>query len=287
MNRFVGLTQRLVMGTFLFGIAGTCCARADDLVVPCARDNTLFESGNDFSNGQGDGIYSGLTLRAGIRRGLIRFDLAAIPIGSTVTGVSLQLTLVQTSGPDGPATLHRVLADWGEGTSASAGGFGAAATPGDATWSARFYGSSSWAAPGGDFAILPSATTAIIAANSTQTFSSTPELVADVQGWVDSPTENYGWALLGDELTPQSARRFASREYFEPVQGPHLLVSYVPPTPACPADFNQSGSLTVQDIFDFLAAYFGGESGADFNGAGGITVQDIFDYLAAYFAGCA
>ena len=27
-------------------------------------------------------------------------------------------------------------------------------------------------------------------------------------------------------------------------------------TPCCPADFNQFGGVTVQDIFDFLAAYF-------------------------------
>ncbi len=31
-----------------------------------------------------------------------------------------------------------------------------------------------------------------------------------------------------------------------------------PPPPACPADFNNSGSVSVQDIFDFLAAYFAG-----------------------------
>ncbi len=54
----------------------------------------------------------------------------------------------------------------------------------------------------------------------------------------------------------------------------------------CRADFNNAGGLTVQDIFDFLAAYFAGLPAADFNGAGGLTVQDIFDYLAAYFAGC-
>lgn len=54
----------------------------------------------------------------------------------------------------------------------------------------------------------------------------------------------------------------------------------------CPADFNGSGSVTVQDIFDFLVAYFAGLPTADFNGAGGITVQDIFDYLVAYFGGC-
>ena len=56
-------------------------------------------------------------------------------------------------------------------------------------------------------------------------------------------------------------------------------------TPPCIADFNRDGSATVQDIFDFLTAYFTGDPGADING-GGISVQDIFDFLSAYFAGC-
>jgi T5SS/PEP-CTERM-associated repeat protein len=54
----------------------------------------------------------------------------------------------------------------------------------------------------------------------------------------------------------------------------------------CPADFNDSGTVTVQDIFEFLAAYFGNDPRADFNASGAISVQDIFDFLAAYFAGC-
>jgi hypothetical protein len=58
-------------------------------------------------------------------------------------------------------------------------------------------------------------------------------------------------------------------------------------TPCCKADFNHVGGVTVQDIFDFLAAYFTSNPQADINGVGGVTVQDIFDYLAAYFAGCA
>jgi len=55
----------------------------------------------------------------------------------------------------------------------------------------------------------------------------------------------------------------------------------------CRADFNNSGALSVQDIFDFLAGYFSHDPRADFNTSGAISVQDIFDFLAAYFAGCA
>lgn len=55
----------------------------------------------------------------------------------------------------------------------------------------------------------------------------------------------------------------------------------------CPADFNCSGSRTVQDVFDFLAAWFAGLPSADFNGSGPPpTVQDIFDFLGAWFGGC-
>ena len=54
----------------------------------------------------------------------------------------------------------------------------------------------------------------------------------------------------------------------------------------CPADFNGSGATSVQDIFDFLAAYFANDPRADFNNSGTVSVQDIFDFLAAYFAGC-
>ena len=62
----------------------------------------------------------------------------------------------------------------------------------------------------------------------------------------------------------------------------------------CPADFNCSGGaggaggagITVQDIFDFLTAWFAASPSADFSGTNGITVQDIFDFLGAWFTGC-
>jgi probable HAF family extracellular repeat protein len=53
----------------------------------------------------------------------------------------------------------------------------------------------------------------------------------------------------------------------------------------CRADFNGDG-LGVDDIFDFLNAWFAGDPRTDFNGVDGVTVQDIFDFLNAWFAGC-
>ncbi len=60
----------------------------------------------------------------------------------------------------------------------------------------------------------------------------------------------------------------------------------VPGTPApCAADFDGSGALDFNDLFDFLNAWFANLPSADFNG-GGLDIQDIFDYLNAWFAGC-
>ncbi len=54
----------------------------------------------------------------------------------------------------------------------------------------------------------------------------------------------------------------------------------------CAADFNCQGGVTVQDIFDYLTAYFAASLAADFNADTTLSVQDIFDFLTAWFAGC-
>ena len=56
--------------------------------------------------------------------------------------------------------------------------------------------------------------------------------------------------------------------------------------PCCKADYNKVGGVTVQDIFDFLVAWFARDPSADTNGDGAVTPQDIFDFLAAWFNGC-
>ena len=52
----------------------------------------------------------------------------------------------------------------------------------------------------------------------------------------------------------------------------------------CPCDYDGSGSVTVQDIFSFLAAWFAKSPSADFDQSGTVTVQDIFSFLSCWFS---
>src|SRR6266545_5935335 len=138
---------------------GSAEAFAEFAVLRPAKDSTLIEdAAGSLANGSGPAIFSGRinsTTRS-IRRALLAFPIAAaVPRGSTITGVTLHLNLSATSG--GPATvgLHRILADWGEGASSSGGGGGAPSVQGDSTWIHRFYDVLFWSRPGGDFDPLP------------------------------------------------------------------------------------------------------------------------------------
>lgn len=65
---------------------------------------------------------------------------------------------------------------------------------------------------------------------------------------------------------------------------PRLIIDWQPG--ACPADFDRSGTPTLQDLFDYLGAWFADSPAADFDGLSGVTLQDLFDYLGAFFEGC-
>jgi hypothetical protein len=56
-------------------------------------------------------------------------------------------------------------------------------------------------------------------------------------------------------------------------------------TPACPCDFNGSGTLSSQDFFDFLSCFFvEGCTEADYNNSGQVNSQDFFEFLSCFFA---
>lgn len=200
------------------------------------RDNTIYEapSGAGQSNGLHPGLFAGNTSAGDARRALIRFDLSSIPAGATITSVELRLWV--TSHPLGvielhPVAVHRVTSDWGEGTSNSggAGGIGAAATSGDATWDNAIEPSTAWGTPGGDF-VAAASDTQNVGVTSTRATWSGAGLIADVQGWVDQSFANHGWILIGEEVVTRTARRFGSREHPLTTRQPVLVVGYAPPS---------------------------------------------------------
>jgi hypothetical protein len=55
-----------------------------------------------------------------------------------------------------------------------------------------------------------------------------PELVADIQSWINDPATEFGWMLRGEEGVTQSVRRIDSREVLEPALRPVLWLELVP-----------------------------------------------------------
>jgi len=193
------------------------------------KDNTLYESSDgSVSNGAGSHLFSGTNGRGEIRRALIAFDIAGnIPAGATISSVSLRLNMSRTAAGPATVSLHEVLADWGQGSSDAQGneGGGIDSASGDATWVHRFFDAESWEKPGGDFSEAASAGTTV-GGRGPYIWGPTSELVADVQSWLDNPDFNFGWALIGDENSSQTTKRFNSME--NPIQAsrPVLTVEF-------------------------------------------------------------
>ncbi len=161
-----GMSARGAMGVLCGVLLSTPTARGDMMTLDPTKDNTLYESATgSLSNGAGQHFHAGRTGPNGgavIRRALLAFDIAGnIPAGSTITNVTLTLNLSRTNDGAGPRTvsLHRALADWGEGTSDALKGESQGTTPtaGDATWIHTFFNTTFWASPGGDYLAFPSA----------------------------------------------------------------------------------------------------------------------------------
>lgn len=201
--------------------------------LPASQDNTLyFSATGSLSNGAGMRFFAGVNGFGLEQRGLIQFDVAAaVPPGATITAVDLVLTMEMTAGVPLNIDLRRVTQSWGEGASNAASGEGGGATSlaGDATWIHRFYPGSNWTSPGGDFSATPSATLSV-GSTGVYTWTSTAQMVADAQGWLDDPTSNHGWLLLSPGIISGNGKGFASRENPVATSRPRLMVTYNDPT---------------------------------------------------------
>jgi hypothetical protein len=205
-------------------VATSTTAPAAVLVIHPARDNTLFlDAGGLISSGAGPGLFAGNNALSNTRRALVFFAVSdSLEAAAIIDSVELRLNVdsAPNSTPQN-VSIHRVLASWGEGTSVSTGGSGAASTDGDATWLHTFYPGIFWATPGGDFDPSSSATT-IVGVSGWHVWKSAT-LTQDVALWLATPASNFGWLMQGPENTSSTVRRFDSRETANP---PELVIYY-------------------------------------------------------------
>ncbi len=225
-----GTLVPLMLAAMLGGIAPSL-ASATTININPSKDNTLYEFvplDGDRSNGAGTFFFAGETAEGESRRGVLTFDIAgSIPAGSTIVSVSLSMHVSRVpSSTARTVELHKLLADWGEGTSNASGqeGMGAPATTNSATWRHRFYNTIFWTTQGGDFSGTVSASQSVGAIG--QYVWTSAQMVADVQSWLDNPATNFGWLVLGDESTSATAKRFDARESTSP---PVLTIEYTEP----------------------------------------------------------
>ncbi len=273
------------------------------VALVASKDNSIFANNVDNSNGGGAGIFVGTTNSTqsnSVRRGLIEFNIAtALPTGATVTEVNLTMYLGQASVASGIRTidLHRLTADWGEGTvgsdttSIAGTGTGFPASEGDATWNQRFFQQTNWTAPGaeGDYISTISASADVgTSLDTSYTWLSTPTLVADVQGWLDQPSTNAGWILIDHvENVQQTVKGFYSGNAMEknnqngvplpPEWRPTLEITYTVSTSPT-GDYNHNGIVDAGDYVIWRKALNNpaspAGSGADGNANGVIDVGD-------------
>lgn len=301
MSKGFRMKQSMVLLCVLFFFTALF-AQQSEVTLPPTQDNTIYSENDSTSNGSGIYFFAGKTSGGATRRALVRFDLSGkIPANAIVTNAVVKLRMSRTSSESQSISLHKVLIDWGEGISDAGNqeGKGALAQTNDATWKYSKFASTQWTSKGGDFAATSSASLSVNAVGPYQ-FGSTAGLVADVQGWLQSPATNFGWLIKGNETVNGSAKRFDSRENTVEANRPALVVTYTIPTAAAknemylaefalhqnyPNPFNPSTTipftlsrssyvtLTVHDFLGRTVAQLlngvvsAGEHSVDFNGS--------------------
>lgn len=213
-------------------------AAAATLQVTPVADGTLFAPAGNVASGSGPYLFVGAIASGDARRAVLRFDLSAIPPGSTVQSASLRVVVDRAaiaSSPDDRARLHVITAPWGEGLSASSGGSGDIAKLNDVTWTQRFHLAQppqAWAQAGGDY--LSDYIAIGMPGTGAFTWPDSAALRQHIQAWVDNPAANHGWLIRDDEVSSQNAKRLISREGGP--EAPQLTVEYAMPAPPAEGD---------------------------------------------------
>src|SRR5439155_20220928 len=190
------------------GIAGTLftlCALSPNFADAAATTLAATQSAwiDASSPTQNKGTDSNLRVKASgpVKRALVKFDVSQIPACAPVVSADLQLYVTDRSSVTASRRYdaHRVDESWVEGSGSTNG----------VSWSRRD-GVLSWAAAGGTFGAIPTASTLTGTAASVVLHWN---VTADVAAWVAGTTPNHGWVIKDSQEGSGSAEfRFASDE---------------------------------------------------------------------------
>jgi len=250
---------RLVVSFFatLVSVIGHQPALAVTTNLTAAADTGLWTGAPDNNLGHNSFLPIGTSNLGLIGRGLVRFDLSAIPPNATINSATLTLQIVLNRAGASTVNVHRMMQDWIEGTGSgfvrgSPAGFGSPAMAGEPTWNRRASPGTMWGGPGGlagtDF--IAAATAMAAPASSSLAFSSAG-LTADVQLFVSNPATNFGWLFKQSVEGSGGARRIATRE--DALNAPKLLVIYTVSTPALPPTIFGEALVSNAIRFSFTA----------------------------------
>jgi autotransporter-associated beta strand protein len=202
-------------------------ASADTVTVPLrpVADSRIFDAdwGRDNNDGNGGdiGVYQARD------RSLLRFDLSALPTGSTLSAASLTLTVSGTFGgnPGGESmNIHRLTQSW---------------TEGGVTWN-HYDGTNTWASAGGDY-------DASVRATSTANPGVGGSIAWDVTGlaqeWASNTHPNHGLIVINSGST--NGLHFASKENGNGSYRPYLTATITTPTSAPAGAWTWSGGAGV------------------------------------------
>ncbi|MCP4272227.1 MAG: DNRLRE domain-containing protein [Gammaproteobacteria bacterium] len=186
------------------------------------EDTMLISGSYSTSNfGSSDNLYIG---SAGISlRSLLKWDLSAIPPGSTIISAEMSLYSYQNhSGGGITINAHRMLQPWVEGSRVNQAG--QQDNPPSATWGD--YGNGGvWDEPGAggtadrDSSILSSTTN-----SGTGWYSWS--LTSAIQHWMDGDWDNDGLILVSDNEGANNLKIFRTSEYADVSLRPKLVIEY-------------------------------------------------------------
>ena len=177
------------------------------------RDASLDDSHQSFNYGADDELWVQSSGASNDRHSLIRFDLAHIPYGASITSATLELYQNWAATPGGAVSVNRVIRDWVEGTDNGSPGNGATWNKADQT--------TNWSTSGGDFDIMTVSSTTITAAT---TGYYDWDLTALVQGWVSGSYPNLGLILTGETIGTNAV--FRSSDHTIEAERPRLTITF-------------------------------------------------------------